>query len=266
MTRAIHGLIHRSAKREGGFSLVELLVALVICAIIAAIIGAMVPPSRAAFEQTPAALELQQRGRTAIDTIAQAVRSAGIVGAVPPLVLSVPDQSGERFTRLLAIARSPHAAEGVLVSDQQGPSGALLLSQSSCPAVRDVCGFTQGASAVVADGAGRFDLFSVAATNDGLNSLSSSVSFAQPYPAGSVVVEVDAYTFHLDAQPDGSKTLVRQTVAGAIQPIVDHVVDLSFFAAGGQLDVSLTLQAAAMEFRRVPDRSFRAALFLRNGR
>ena len=249
-----------------GFSLVELLVALVICSVIAAIIGGLVPPARAAFEQTPAALELQQRGRTAIDAIAQAVRSAGIVGVVPPLVLSVPDQSGERFTRLLAIARTLHAAEGILESDQQGPSGDLLLSQSSCPAVREVCGFSRGASAVIADGAGRFDLFSVTATNDGLNSLSSSVSFAQSYPAGSVVVEVDAYTFHLDAQPDGSKTLVRQTVAGAIQPIVDHVADLSFQALGGQLEVSLTLQAATAEYRRVPDRAFRAALFLRNGR
>ena len=76
---------------------------------------------------------------------------------------------------------------------------------------------------VIADGAGRFDLFTVAATDRGLNSLSSSVPFAQPYPAGSRVVEVDAYTYRLDAQPDGSKTLVRETVAGAIQPVVDHV-------------------------------------------
>ncbi len=267
MTRPIHGPVRRGAKREGGFSLVELLIALVICSIIAAIIGAMVPPSRAAFEQTPAALDLQQRGRTAIDAIAQAVRSAGIIGVVPPLVLSVPDQSGERFTRLLAIARTLHAAEGILDADQQGPSGDLLLSPSPCPAVRDVCGFTRGASAVIADGAGRFDLFSVTATNDGLNSLSSSVSFAESYPAGSGVVEIDAYTFYLDAQPDGSKTLVRRTVAGAVQPIVDHVADLSFQASGGQLEVSITLQAApTAEYRRVHDRAFRAALFLRNGR
>ncbi len=241
--------------------------ALLICSIIAAIIGAMVPPSRAAFEQTPAALDLQQRGRTAIDAIGQAVRSAGLIGLVPPLVLSVPDQSGERFTRLLAIARTLHAAEGILDSAQQGPSGDLVLSQSSCPAVREVCGFTRGASAVIADGAGRFDLFSVAATNDGINSVSSSVFFAESYPAGSVVVEVDAYLFRLDAQPDGSKTLVRQTVAGAIQPIVDHVADLSFQASGRQLEVSLILQAApSAEYRRVHDRAFRAALFLRNGR
>lgn len=253
------------AGGPGGFSLVELVVALAICAIIAAVIGAMVPTARAAFEQTPSALELQQRGRTAIDAMAQAVRSAGIIDMVPPFVLSMPDPSGERFTRMLAIAKTLHAAEGMLDADQQGSSGALVLSEWSCPAVPDVCGFRPGMSAVIADGAGRFDLFTVTAASSSLNSLSSSVSFAGGYPAGSVVVEVDAYSFRLDAQPDGSKTLVRETVAGAIQPIIDHVADLSFHAAAGQLELHLRLQAApTAASRRVGDRVFRGAVFVRN--
>jgi prepilin-type N-terminal cleavage/methylation domain-containing protein len=255
-----------SCQRTGaavkGFSLVELLVALAICTIISAVIGAVVPPSRAVFEQTPAALELQQRGRTAIDAIAQAVRSAGITNVVPPMVLTVPDSSGERFTRLLAIARTLHGAQGTLAADQQGSSGDLLLSESSCPAVNDVCGFTRGATAAIADGSGRFDLFIVKATNQGLHSVSSSEAFAEPYPAGSLVIEVDAHTFRLDAQPDGSKTLVRETVAGAIQPIVDHLAGLSFLDTGAQLEVNLTLHAA--EYRRVRERAFRASVYLRN--
>src|SRR5688500_8551189 len=101
----------RHLRVARGFSLVELLVALAMCSIIAAAIGAIVPPSRAAFEQTPAALELRLRGQTAIDAIRQAVRSAGITNVVPPIALSAPDPSGERFTRLLAIARTLHAAE-----------------------------------------------------------------------------------------------------------------------------------------------------------
>lgn len=250
---------------QEGFSLVELLVALAICTIISAAIGAVVPPSRAVFEQTPAALELQQRGRIAIDTIAQAVRSAGITNVVPAMVLSAPDSSGERFTRLLAIARTLHAAQATLAADQQGSSGDLLLSESSCPAVSDVCGFTRGATAAIADGSGRFDLFIVMATDQGLNSVSSSDVFAEPYPAGSVVIEVDAHTFRLDAQPDGSKTLVRETVAGAIQPIVDHAAALSFLATGAQLEVNLTLHAApTADYRRVHERAFRAGVFLRN--
>ena len=255
----------RRCRRNSGFSLVELLVSLTICSIIAAVIGAMVPTARAAFEQTPAALELEQRGRTAIEAIGQAVRSTGVIDMVPPLVLSVPDPSRERFTHLLAIAKILYAAESTLAADQQGSSGDLVLSALSCPAVPDVCGFTPGASVVIADGAGRFDLFTVAATNSGLHSMSSSVPFAQPYPAGSVVVEIDSHTFRLDSQPDGSKTLVRETVAGAIQPIVDHVADLSFKVSGGELDVKVVLQATPSAARwRVGDRLFRSVVFLRN--
>lgn len=261
-------MIRRRASRDGaqgGFSLVELLVALAICTLISAAVGAIVPASRAVFEKTPAALELEQRGRTAIDAIAQAVRSAGIRNVVPPLVLSAPDPSGERFTRLLAIARTLHPAEGTLAADQQGSSGDLLLSELSCPEVSDVCGFTRGASVVIADGLGRFDLFTVVATNKGLNSVSGSKAFAEPYPAGSLLIEVDAYTFRLDPQPDGSKTLVRETVAGAIQPIVDHVTDLTFLASGAQLEVNVSLRpGVAAQYRSVRDRAFRAGVFLRN--
>jgi hypothetical protein len=118
---------------------------------------------------------------------------------------------------------------------------------------------------VIADGAGRFDLFTVAATNSSSNSMSSSVAFAGPYPAGSVVVEIEAHSFRLDTQPDGSKTLVRETVAGAIQPIIDHVAELSFQASGAELDMKLVLQAApSAAYRRVGDRVFRGAVFLRN--
>jgi prepilin-type N-terminal cleavage/methylation domain-containing protein len=257
----------RSARcgRSDGFSLVELLVALVICSLVSAALGAMVPSSRAVFEHTPAALDLQQRGRSAIDAIAKAVRSAGITEVVPPILLSGPDLSGERFTQLLAIARTLHAAEGRLAADQQGWSGDLFLSDASCPDLEDVCGFRQGASVVIADGLGRFDLFTVAATDTGLNSISSSVDFAAAYPAGSFVIEVDAYTFRLDPQPDGSTTLVRETVAGAVQPIVDDVADLSFLVSDGHLDVSLTVHAADTgEPTRVRNRTFHASMFPRN--
>ena len=260
--------LHPRGSRPGrrdGFSLVELLIALAICSLVSAALGAMVPPSRAVFEQTPAALDLQQRGRSAIDAIAQAVRSAGITDLVPPLVLSAPDPSGERFTRLLVIARARYAAEGRLDADQQGSSGDLLLADASCPAVNDVCGFRRGASVVIADGAGRFDLFTVTATDTGLQRISSSVAFAEPYPAGSSVIEVDAYTFRLDTQPNGSTTLVRETVAGAVQPIVDHVGSLAFLVSGGQLDVTLTVHPAdTREPGRARDRAFRASVFPRN--
>ena len=47
--------------------------------------------------------------------------------------------------------------------DQPGAHGVLTLAAGpGCPAVGEVCGFTPGAVAAIADGSGRFDVFTVA--------------------------------------------------------------------------------------------------------
>src|SRR5215217_7140378 len=60
-----------------GFTVIELLIALAIVMSIAGLLAQLVEPARAAFDRVPAELDLQQRGRTAIDAITQTVRSAG---------------------------------------------------------------------------------------------------------------------------------------------------------------------------------------------
>src|SRR5689334_13988891 len=65
-----------SAKREGGFTLIELLIAMTITMLIAGALAGVVQPARAAFDRVPAELELQQRGRTAIDVLSQALRAS----------------------------------------------------------------------------------------------------------------------------------------------------------------------------------------------
>jgi prepilin-type N-terminal cleavage/methylation domain-containing protein len=247
---------------QAGFALIELLIALAISSLVAAGIAGMVPASRAAFEHTPAALDLQQRGRTLVDTIAPAVRSAGVPGFVPAVVLADPDPSGESFTSLLAIARRPGGGEGVLDRDQAGPSGGLILSPAGCPDVEEVCGFAAGAAAVIADGAGQFDLFIVQDTRRIFRRLVSTSALSAAYPAGSIVVEVDADTFRLETQPDGTKTLVRVTLAGAIQPVVDRVRDLSFRVTGRLLDATAVLDPATGDSRPW---HLRTTIFMRNG-
>ena len=224
-------------RGDCGFSLVELLVALAICAVVAAGIAAVVPPARAAFEVTPAVIDLQQRGRTAIDVIVQAIRAAGrdaeaaadlgpLSGIVPAVIPLGPAADG-KFTRLKVIAPRSNAGQSVLAHHQAGHSGPLALAFERCPAVT-ACGFTRDTTALIADGSGRFDVFTVASIDSTANTLLTNRSFTWPYAAGSVVVEVDVDTFQLEAQPDGSHTLVRLTAAGAHQPIVDRISALSF--------------------------------------
>jgi prepilin-type N-terminal cleavage/methylation domain-containing protein len=253
------GQVHLRPSGYGaqvGFTLLELLIALAISSLVAAGIAGIVPPARAAFEHTPAALDLQQRARTIVEAIAQPVRSGGVPGVVPAIVLTDADPLGETFATLQVIVRRSGGAEGVLEEDQAGESGALVLSETRCPDVEDVCGFTSGAGVVIADGDGRFDLFLVRDTSVGAHSLESTIAFSEAYPAGSMVVEVDAYTFRLDAQPDGSTSLVRETLAGAIQPVVDRVRALTFRRSERLLDMDVMLDPGRLRLR--------AGIFMRN--
>ena len=291
-----------------GFSLVELLVALTICAVVSAGIAAVVPPARLAFEQTPAELDLQQRGRTAIDVMVRAIRAAGsnvivseevgpFAGVVPAVIPFDVDASGTRFLRLKVIAPRANAAQGILAHHQAGSTGDLVLSPARCPAMPVVCGFAKDTTAVIADGGGRFDVFTIASAQGLTKRLTPARPLTPPYAAGSIIVEADVYTFQLDAQPDGSHTLVRVTAGGAVQPIVDRVARMQFEpytadAAGEpvpmpadelidgpwwnggpdgeydddvfrvkQLDISLSMQAADP---LTVQRTFRFAVVLRN--
>ena len=221
---------------ERGFSLVELLVALAVCGLLSAVVAAVAPSARAAFEATPASLNRQQRSRTAIDAMAAAIRSASATVATPgldgfgsvlPALIPLSPRSGSsatEFEAMYVVTSVPNASQGVLARDQPGVHGVLTLAAGpGCPAVREVCGFTPGAVAAIADGNGRFDVFTVASTNSARGEIAAAVSFSSAYPAGALVIEVDAQHFRLDDQGDGSRALVRETAGGATQPIVDHV-------------------------------------------
>jgi prepilin-type N-terminal cleavage/methylation domain-containing protein len=227
---------------QRGLSLIELLVALAICAVVSASVAAVVSPARAVFERTPAALELQQRARTAIDAIMQTVRPAGPLGPLVPAVIPFElDGAGTALSRLKVIGPRPNPAQARLAQHQAGSYGDLVLAPSPCPDVEVVCGFKPGATALITDGSGRFDVFAIASADRSTSRLTPARPLSPPYAAGSIVVEVEVVTFQLAAQPDGSQTLVRVTAAGAVQPVVDRVSGLRFepFAFDGSGELAL---------------------------
>lgn len=274
-------MIHLRAARYGGqgptgFTVIELLVAMTLVMLIAGALAGVVQPARAAFDRVPAELDLQQRGRTAIDVISQAVRSAGtnvaathLLGVlseiVPVVSVTDPDESGVGFATLTVIGPIVDGAQGVLAAAQSGGAGSLTLAAAPCPNVKDVCGFNPGMTAVITDGSGRYDVFVVGSTVVGSRRLTADRGFPLPYPIGAAVVEIDQHTFSLAAQADGSFSLIRETAAGAIQPVVDFVTALTFTISNQQVDVAVSVQAATETLRRVlADRVFRTSITLRN--
>jgi len=250
----IRGPVLRCAKRKGGFTVIELLIAMTITLLIAGVVAAVAPPARAAFERVPAELDLHQRGRTAIDALSQALRGS----------VSIPGESGT-FEELTVVVPIHAGAQGLLSIDQPGPAEAITLSTEQCPSVNDLCGFIAGAIALVADSAGDYDVFRIASVNAVARRITPQEVLSRPYPRGSIVVEVDQLTFRLSEQADGSYSLIRETFAGAIQPIVDFVSGLSFAVTGNQVDVSIDVEPPTELLRRMmADRVFRTSIRLRN--
>ena len=148
----------RSSGQESGFTVVELLIAMTITLLVAGAIAGVTQPARDAFDRVPAELDLQQRGRIAIEVMSQALRSAGrnvaaaerlglLSDLVPAASVFDPDESG-RFTSLEVIVPATDAAQGVLAADQSGAAAAITLAVAPCPDVDDVCGFTPGSTAL----------------------------------------------------------------------------------------------------------------------
>jgi hypothetical protein len=81
---------------------------------------------------------------------------------------------------------------------------------------------------LIADGTGRFDVFTIASADPLTRRVTADRAFAPPYAAGSIIVETNVDTFQLEAQPDGTRTLVRVTGAGSVQPMIDRVDELGF--------------------------------------
>jgi Tfp pilus assembly protein PilW len=259
-----------------GFTVIELLIALAVVMLIGGALANVVEPARAVFDRVPAELEMQQRGRTAVDAIAQALRSAGrsvaatsrlgaFAGLVTAVAVADPADEGDAFKTLTVIAPAIDGAEGVLETNQAFAAGPLTLAVAPCPNVKDMCGFAAGSTAVIADADGHHDVFVVSSTLPGARRLYADRSFTHAYAGGSAVIEIDHYTFRLASQADGTASLIRQTGAGAIQPIADFVSALEFRVQPTQVDLAITIEAPTSALRRaIGPRVFRTSVALRN--
>lgn len=240
-----------------GFMLVELLVALAIMLLIAGAIAAAAPAARAVFDRVPVELEMQQRGRTALDTLSTALRSADRIS-----VAGLDEDGG--YSELTAVIPVANGAQGVVAQDQSTPAASLMLATSPCPNVTTLCGFVAGSVAMIAD-ADHDDVFIVSSVNAVTRFIAPDRALSHTYLAGSTVAEVQQSTFGLDQQPDGTYTFRRITAAGAVQPIVDFISSLVFTVDNDRVDILVTVRAPTEMLRKaITDRTFRTSIRVRN--
>lgn len=243
---------------QHGFTLIELLIAIALTLVIGAVVANAVPSARAAFDRVPADLEMQQRGRAAIALLSRELRAADRI------TVGAPAADGS-YAEMALVVPLPSGSQGVLVADQSAPGAALQLGTAPCPDIDDLCGFVVGASAMIASADGAFDVFIVASADRATRLLSPNRSLSRAYALGAIVKEVEAHTYRLAAQPDGSRSLIRVTAAGAVQPVIDFVSSASFWLDGNKAAVKLTIEAPIEPLRRaMGERVFSTSVAVRN--
>ena len=234
-----------------GFTLVELLVAMAITAIVMAATLSLVRPAHDAFQVQPEIADLHQRARVGLDALHRDLVMAGAgmyaAGATGPLHHALApvmpyrafgsDSDATRSNSFNASAITlvfvPSTPSQTTLSAPM-PAGALdvsLESPATCPAATatQVCGFAAGDHVLVFTGAGEWEVFGVdriaAGTTITLKGLPPSREFAP----GANVTEARAVTYALKADSSsGAFQLIRATGLDPAQPVLDHVVRLTF--------------------------------------
>ena len=206
---------------DRGFSVLETVLAVALTMVVAAAALVLLDPAEAAFSAVPETADLQQRLRVAADTLSAALMMAGAgpasgryAGGLHRLFAPVlPYRTGYRGNALpgsftadtVTILFVPsHAVQTTTSIPVTAGNAALRVNAgAACPrdsdgTPRPLCGFEAGTTILIADEAGRHDVFTIAAVEGDVAQLAvhrPPGDADTTYPAGSLVIEVVARTF-----------------------------------------------------------------------
>ena len=149
----------------------------------------------------------------------------GLVGADPELTFH-----DDRITILYVPGTRAETALAAAMADAASPI-VIDASAPGCPPAR-ACDFGIGDRTVIfeTEGAGSaHEIFTVAAVDTALGTITPAAPLSRPYAVGSRVVAVAQRVYHLDRV--GKRLMVYDGVRSDV-PVVDHVVDLRFAYLG----------------------------------
>jgi prepilin-type N-terminal cleavage/methylation domain-containing protein len=232
--------------REGGFSMMELLVAVAVFTIAAAILFHFAARSQRLAASQPEAADVHQRLRVAVSTMQKDLINSGagplhgtaagtLANYFPPIV---PARRGARSTdpeiavfadRISLVFVPVEGWSAALSSDMSTPDVSVALKTGLGCLGSGVCGFLPGMRAAIFDarapGEG-YELFSVTDIGAGLGHGAPNPPFTRAYAAASaMVVPVVHHVYYRDA---ATNRLMLYDGFQSDVPLLDNVVGLQF--------------------------------------
>lgn len=238
----------RARSVSAGFTLVEVLIAAMVTVVALSLAVALLVPASAAFQALPESIDNQQRMRIAATAIAGDISDAGagpVLGwgatatqvwpallpcrwtAVPLASLPGGCARDDAVTVMMVAAEAPHG----MVVEASGTGEPLHLgSLSACDLARSACRFDEDTRALIVDGRGRWDVFTVTSVSaDGAWIGHAKDVLSQAAEPGSLVAAVAVRSYSLKADPSTGVVQLRRGSGGASDvPVADQVTGLAF--------------------------------------
>ena len=241
---------------DRGFSVLETVLAVALTMVVAAAALVLLDPAEAAFSAVPETADMQQRLRVAADTLSAALMMAGAgpasgryAGGLHRLFAPVlPYRIGRRgnaspgsFTAdtvTVLFAAFPAVQTTTSIPVTAGNAALRVNAGAACPRDSDgtprlLCGFEAGTTILIADEAGRHDVFTVAAVEGDVAQLAvhrPPGDADTTYPARSLVIEVVARTFarRTDTVKGLNQLVSYDGSDRADVPVADDLVAMKF--------------------------------------
>jgi hypothetical protein len=234
-------------RRQAGFSLLEAVLAISIAITVTGGVFAVLGPSRGIVEAQPEFADMQQRLRVGVDTLLRDLVMAGagvytgtstgsLVGKFAPILpfrrgssAAYDDGPGAFRPDAVTIAYVPStSSQTILRGPMTDVTSTEIDSESGCPVNDPPCGFKPGTTAIVFDGTGAFDAFSVTNADAGGTLTLQHMQqgpLAATYVAGMKIVEVVRHSYFFDG---ARQQLMRYDGLASATAVLDNVVGLDF--------------------------------------
>jgi hypothetical protein len=211
-------------------------------------IFAVLGPSQGAFQAQPEAADLQQRLRAAVDAISRDLVMAGagtyagpaagslgrfFAAVIPHRVGALsPDPPGTVRPDTLTVIYVAATASQTTVKLPVAPAAGVIEVNLApgCPIAVDGCGFPPGATALIYDDTGAWDLFTIGDVGGtSIGRRAGSRPFSKSYAQGAHLVLVTAATYSVKNERGTQIPQLRRYDGDQTEsPVVDDVVALTF--------------------------------------